>query len=202
MTEEKKKKGLSTKVKVLLGCGGCVGILVVGGLALSALGLIGASKFANELEKSINEQEQLNEEKKQNPYAINQEVTVEGITWKVLSAEDKGNTLKAISPYGDNCVSNSGKYIQVKVSLQNDTNEMKSTIGLNLYDDEGREYISSSDVFGCVEEEFFLLDNINPGIRTEFIQTYEVPDEASNLVLKVTDLNLFSDKHEYIGLSF
>lgn len=193
---------MSTVTKVAIGCGGCLGVLIIGGIAVSALGLFGLGKVANEIDKDIKEQEQEDADKRANPHALNEEIPVENIVWKVTEASDKGSTLKATSSYGEDCVSSTGRFIQVKATVKNNTNEMKSLGSLNLYDKDGREYVNSSDIYGCVEDEFFLIDNINPGIAVEFIQTYEVPSDASGFYMEITDLNFLEDNKDYIGLGF
>lgn len=197
------KKPMSTGAKVLIGCGGLFILMIIGFIGLSALGIAGISKVAEEVNNQQQQEEKKNDDAFTNPAKLNEKVTVGEVEWTVTKAQDLGSKLKTKYPSFDkDCVANSGKFIKVYVSIKNNSKEMVSVTDLDLLDSQKREYKTSSEVSSCIEDELFILDNINPGIKKTFVGVYEVPKDASGFRLKVGDLNLFSSKESYIGLGF
>jgi len=198
--EPKEKKGMGTGLKIFLGC---LGLLIVIGLCIggaSVLGIMGLGKVANDVSKDIDEEKTAESDAFDNPKAINEVVTVSEVDWTLLEATDLGAEIPATSEYLDPCVSQSGRFIYVKVKVKNNGSEMKSTVGLNLLDSQKREFISSSDIFSCFDDALFILDNLNPGVELTFIEVYEVPIDATGLRLEVTDLAFLGDEKDYIDL--
>ncbi|MCC7304022.1 DUF4352 domain-containing protein [bacterium] len=133
------------------------------------------------------------------PYAKGESVKVGDITWKIVEAKNLGSKLK--STYGgDSCISESGNYIYVKVTATNNTKDMVTVSGLTVYDSEKRELSGASDVFGCIKDQLFVLENINPGISKTLIQVFEAPKDAKGLVFHATDLKFLNVNEAYISL--
>jgi hypothetical protein len=201
MAEQEKapKKKLGTGAKIAIGCGGIILLGIIIFIALAIAGVNTFSKVVNEVDQQIQEEEQQDEDKFNNPAGLGEVVTVGDIEWKVTGVEELGSTLE--STYGgEDCVANSGEFVQVTIELTNNGSEMASVTNLYLYDSNKREFITSSDIYGCVDDELYLLDNINPGITKTFIAIYEIPEDSEGLRLKVGDLDLFTEGHEYISL--
>lgn len=196
------KKGMSTGVKVLIGCGVLTLLVVICVVATSLLGLAGVSKVATEIDNSIKESESNDQKELENPSKMNEAVVVGEVQWQLVAAEDKGDVIKTEYSYGDDCVANSGKFIMITVKVKNNSNDMVSIMDLDLYDSENNEYTTSSDVYSCVDDSLFILSNINPGIEKTFNAYYEVPKTASGFKVKVGDLDLFSSSYKYISLGF
>lgn len=205
MSEQNKadKKGLGTGGKVLIGCGALTLLVIVGIVIIGALGAAGVAKVANEVKNQQVEDKKKEENLFNKPYKLGEQVVVSDVQWTLTEAKPLGKTLKSLfGEFGDDCVANSGQFIKIQVKIKNNSKEMVSVTNLPLLDSQKREFITSSDVFGCVEDDLFILDNINPGIEKTFVGIYEIPSDAKDLRLKVGDLKLLEDNTSYISLGF
>ncbi len=145
------------------------------------------------------------QEETQKVYNINQDVRVGDVRWKVTKVVDRGGELKASeSKYKSiaNTKKTPGKFVQISVEVENLGTEMKSASNLKLVDNQGREFISSSDTSEWVpeDEEMFLLDNLNPNIPITFTDIYEIPEDSEGLKLMVGDLEFFGGDEAKIEL--
>ncbi len=141
----------------------------------------------------------------QKTYAVGEDVRVGDVQWKLLSAKDRGNTLKASESRYATIATNkttSGKFVEITIEVENLGSDMKSVTNLTLVDDKNREYTSSSDTSEWVPEgkELFLLSNLNPNVPQQFTAIYEVPADASALKVKVGDLELLDNEEATINL--
>lgn len=205
--EEKKKMG--TGAKIAIGCGVIIllGIVVV--VILAVAGVSFMSRVAEDLsdvtDVDFTEQENDDEsvEESSEIFQLGETVTVDDIEWVLVDAENIGNRMKSqLGEYGEDCVAKSGEFIQLTLKAKNNRKEMATLSNLYLYDSEGREFVTSSDVIFCVEDDMWLIDNINPGIERTFLAVYEVPEDASGFKLKVGNLDMWKTGHEYISLGF
>jgi len=161
---------------------------------------------AVEEEEKIIEEVKTKEEEvgsKDNPYSINESITINNeVNWKILSAEDLGDTLEAIDRWSDDKTT-TGKFIKVRFTVKNIGKEMKTLTDLRLFDNEDREFVTYDKSFGYIEkeEELFLLDNINPGMERTYTVVYEVPKDSKDFILEITNLEWTPDK-AYISLGF
>jgi hypothetical protein len=195
------KKGVSTTVKVLLGCGILVVLAVICVVVMSALGVAGINSVATQVNNSVTEAANKENTAFNTPHKIGDVVTVKDVQWTITEAKDLGSTLKSTyGSYGTDCKANSGKFVQITVKIKNNGKDMASVMNLNLYDSEKHEYVSSSEVFSCVTGDLYILSNVNPGIEKTFKAIYEVPTTATGLRVKVGDLDLFTDDHQYVSL--
>lgn len=174
-------------------------VAIIIGFALACGGTGGEVKEETTEEKKEEVKEPI-QGNKENPHTSNLYVTVGDVQWKILDAEDLGNTLEPVEDYYDKKTT-SGKFIKVRFNVENKGSEMATLTSLKLFDDKDREFTSYSGTSGYIEdeEELFLLDNINPGMDRTYTLIYEVPKNASNLMLEVTSLEFGADK-EYIDL--
>jgi RNA polymerase subunit RPABC4/transcription elongation factor Spt4 len=148
-----------------------------------------------------NEAQEIQTEEKE-VYSIGEVVTVGDIDWEVLSATNIGTTISSENMFIDDCVTNSGEFIDVVVKVTNNRNEMYTITGVRIEDNQGRKFTESSDVYMCVDDSVILLENINPGISKTFRGIFEVPADAEGLVLVVDSTgSVFSgETNKYISL--
>jgi hypothetical protein len=120
-------------------------------------------------------------------------VTVGNAQWTLVAARDIGSTLKSsFGAYGKDCVANSGKFIQVDLKIKNLNKDVATVTNPDLIDSLDRSFVTSSDVYSCVDTSLFLLSSVNPGIEKSFSAIYEVPLDASGFKLEVGDFGLFN----------
>ncbi len=88
------------------------------------------------------------------------------MNWKILSGKDLGNILEAIDRWSDDKTT-IGKFVKVRFTVKNVGKEMKTLIDLRLFDNEDREFMTYSSIFGYIEEgeELFIAENFNPGLE-------------------------------------
>ena len=199
--EQPPKKKLSTGAKIAIGCGGLVVLGIIVTIIITAITAAGVAKVVENVNDAQKAKDNAEAEAFNNPSTIGEVVNVNNIQWTVMDAQSLGSTLKSkYDGFGEDCVANSGTFVKVTVKVKNNTSEMVTVSDLNVYDSQKREFISSSDVYGCVEDELFILENVNPGIEKTFVAVYEIPTGATELRLKVGDLDLLSEGHKYISL--
>lgn len=135
-------------------------------------------------------------------YSIGEVVTVGNIDWEVISAKNLGNTIPSGNSFIDDCVTNSGEFIEVVVKVTNNRDEMYTITGVRMEDNRGREFVEADNVYMCVDDSVFVLENINPGISKTFTGIFEVPTDAEGLLLVVDSTGgVFSGESEkYISL--
>lgn len=141
----------------------------------------------------------------QGNYKVGEDVVVGEVGWQVISARDRGSILKASESRYASIAKNkeaAGKFIEVTVEVENLGKEMKSVSSLKLVDGQGREFTSASDVSEWIPEgkDLYILDNLNPNVPQQFVDIYEVPEDALGLKLKVGDLSLFGSEEALIDL--
>ncbi|GAI99712.1 unnamed protein product, partial [marine sediment metagenome] len=86
-------------------------------------------------ESAVEEEEKIEEEiteeeikvgSKENPYSAGESITInDEVNWKILSAEDLGDTLEAIDRWSDDKTT-TGKFIKVRFTVKNIGKEMKT----------------------------------------------------------------------------
>lgn len=138
-------------------------------------------------------------------YQVNENAKVGDIRWKVIEVKDRGNELSSADsqfPSITQPKKTSGKFVQIKVEVENQSKELRSVGTLNIVDDQGRSFIASTDTSEWVpsEESLFILSNLNPNLPYKFTAIYEIPADAKGLKLKVGDLKLFGPEEAEINL--
>jgi len=162
------------------------------------------SKTVNEVSKDINANKVANEQK------VSQKgeyVEVGKVRWRLIDAEDVGDTLKSSeSNYPtitkDKKANTNAKFIKITLEVENLDTTMKSATTPNLKDDKGRQFISASDTFEWIPDDkgIILLSNLNPNIPQQFITYYEVANDAAGLKVEVGDLSFLGSDKAYISL--
>lgn len=124
-------------------------------------------------------------------YSLNQEVPSGDVIWKVTSVNDRGNKLLAkdsrYAVIAKDKISQ-GKFIEVKLVVENRGKDLATIISPKLLDSQGREFTDISfQVMEWIPENtgFYLLENLQPNLPKELVAFYEVPTDATGLQLKV-----------------
>jgi hypothetical protein len=133
-------------------------------------------------------------------YTIGQDVTVDEMRWKIVSAEDLGNTLESDNQFVTERTS-SGRWVRVRFEMENLSKDMLSFAGLDLVDAQGRTLKPSSDAIQFIApEESCILENLNPNVAKTCTVIYEVPANATGLQAQVTDLKILGGSETLIDL--
>jgi len=140
-------------------------------------------------------------------YQIGQNVRVGEIKWNLIKARDRGKVLRASEsryPSIAEDKTSSGKFIEITMEVENISNEMKTVSNLQLIDNRNREFINATDAMEWIPEnkELFLLSNLNPNMPQQFVDIYEVPNDAEGFKVIVGDLSLWSAEEALIDLGF
>jgi hypothetical protein len=132
---------------------------------------------------------------------IGVDVTVGSIVWHFHTAENLGNTLASDDEFTDDSVT-SGKFIRVTFDVANRGNDMNSYSGIDLVDNQGRQFTSYSASHRYIpdDQECFLIVNINPGLSVRCTEIFELPVDATGLKAHVGDLEMFGGDEAYIDL--
>jgi hypothetical protein len=142
-------------------------------------------------------------------YSINQPVIVGSGTYTVLSAQDKGNVLKASeSRYYSSLLSFAkdklipGRFIEVKFQVENNGRITETFVSApTLIDNQNREYkIVYEDSEWIPEGINYGIPELQPGIPLQCAAIYEIANNATGLKLKVRDTSATSSKTALIDL--
>jgi len=132
--------------------------------------------------------------------AIGDDVLVDEMRWKILSAEDLGNTLKSDNTYTKD-LKTSGHFVQVRFEMENRSKDLLSYVGFDLVDTQGRSFKNATDAFPFIpQDELCVFENLNPNIVRTCTVIYEVPANAVGLHAQVTDLKLLGSAKELVDL--
>jgi len=159
-------------------------------------------KNADDTTPNSNQQEEVVEGSVGKPYPKDQKVTVGEVDWQIVSVENIGSVIDSGNQFIDDCKADSGSFVKLVVKVKNNRKDLFSITDLTLVDNQERRFVTSSDVFSCVDDTLFLLDNINPGIEKSFTAIYEIPEGTTGLMLEVNSTgSLFSgETNKYISL--
>lgn len=131
---------------------------------------------------------------------VGQDVQVDEVRWNVLEATDLGQTLKSDNEFVKD-LTTSGRFIRVRLEVENLSKDMLSFVGIDLQDDQGRSFKRSNDAIMHVpSDETCVLENLNPNVAKTCTLVYEVPQNAAHVQALVSDLKLFGGKSALIDL--
>lgn len=131
---------------------------------------------------------------------IGQDVMVDDVRWKILSAEDMGNLITDDNQFTED-LKTSGKFIKVRFEIENRSKDMLSFVGLDLIDNQERSFTRSSNAIMVIDgSETCVLENLNPNITKTCTHIYEVPTDAAGLNAVASDLNMFGGAQTMISL--
>lgn len=170
-------------------------------LVIILIGVI-IPKGDKDVNNDNNQQEEVVEGSIGKPYPKEQKVTVGEVDWQIVSVENIGSVIDSGNQFIDDCKADSGSFVKLVVKVKNNRKDLFSITDLTLVDSQERRFVTSSDVFSCVDDTLFLLDNINPGIEKSFTAIYEIPEGTTGLMLEVNSTgSLFSgETNKYISL--
>lgn len=133
-------------------------------------------------------------------FGLGQNVKVGEIRWKITGAKNLGQTLKSDNQFIKE-KSTSGRFVQVTFEIENQSKDLKTFAGLDVVDKQGRVYKASSDALAFIQEDTrCILENINPNIVKSCLVIYEMPQDATGLKAKATDLMLLGMQEKLIDL--
>ena len=125
------------------------------------------------------------------------------IEWKVSEVRDLGNVIKSGNQFIPD-LQTAGKFLWIEVRVENKGQDLKTLVAPNLFDDQGRAFISSSEAHFHIpkEKNISLLKNLNPNLPFTAVFIYEVPADAAKLTLLAGDLDLLTTNEGAIDLGF
>jgi len=133
-------------------------------------------------------------------YSVGQDVQVGEVRWKILSVTDEGQTLKSDNQFIDD-LTTSARFVRVTFEMENLSKDMLSFAGLDLVDDQNREFTRSSDAISFIENgQECILENLNPNVPKVCQDIYEIPANAIGLKARAGDLKLFGNNEALIDL--
>jgi hypothetical protein len=211
MTEEKKKNRNTRNIIIIV-----VGvILLVASPFLLCLGLgIWGASMEDSYESDYTYEEASGEEEESSEELLvkstyPESVDLDGVIWTIDNVEDIGDTIKYVVEYdgygGDadysdyDCVSESGKYIVLDITVKNDSSSPVSIYEQSLYSIDGDEYWATTDTYYCLENEMSYYEDINPGMSFSFEVAYEVPTEDNQFKYIIKDPD-YSEKDGMINI--
>ena len=202
---------------ILLGCLGIIGLLVVLVIVLAALGggdeTAGGGGGGGGQPAQDSGQGQQNQAQGQGqgqdqgqgargPARIGQEVVVGDAAYTVTRAWRK-TELRDPSGFDDPV---QGNFVLVDFTVENRGEEPMSVsdLGLYVYDNQGREFETETDIpLGAIPEnrDLFMLDRINPGLSQDVRVVFTVPPDAKGFEMEVSS-GLFATETRRIALGF
>jgi len=184
------KKKMKWWQKTLIWIGGVFVLLIV-------IGIIGSR------DKSTNTNTASGKNTNQQVYAVNQDVRVGDIRWKLLSARDHGSVLKGSEskyPTYESDKTTTGRFIEINMEVENLGTDQTSGTTMELVDSKGRTFSSGPFTSWITDEQSLIITTLNPNITKQYKDIYEVPTDATGLKVKVSDLNIFGNKEAFISL--
>lgn len=132
-------------------------------------------------------------------YSVGDVIKFKDSEWAVLVAKDWGNELSAGE--GLPTKKTEGKFIAVKFSVKNATNEEETILETpKLVDSKGRKFnqIDDGDLY-LKDEKSMTLEQLPSGIKKKFVGIYEVPVDADGLTFEARSLE-FSPSYKKVNL--
>jgi len=134
-------------------------------------------------------------------FKVGDDVKVDEVRWKLIEVKDEGQTLKSGNQLVDD-KKTSGKFLRINFEMENLSKEMLTFVGIDLVDNQGREFKPLSDAFMFVpdEQRCALIENLNPNLPKTCQLIFEVPANAEKIQAKVGDLKMLGSAEELIDL--
>jgi hypothetical protein len=134
-----------------------------------------------------------------NTVSWKKEVKTGDITWKVLGVNDIRNRLEY--DYSDAALETKGRFVWIRFRVKNEGADIKYIYDLMAIDSRGRVYPICASAYAYLGfDEACLLVEVLPGTERNFTTFHDIPLNAENLALEVTDLNIPAKERAYIDL--
>jgi hypothetical protein len=135
--------------------------------------------------------------------AIGQDIFVGDVRWKILSAENRGSILTSDNQFIDD-LTTPGKFIRVRLEVENLSNDLLTYGGIELIDSQGRSFVADSDAHAFIpdNEDCSIIENLNPNVPRVCIEIFDVAANSAGLRAQVGDLELTGDAEALIDLGF
>lgn len=135
-------------------------------------------------------------------FTIGQDVIVGDVRWKILEAKELGQELKSDNQFIE-AKTTTGKFILVRLEVENRKTEAATYAGINAIDDKNRTFEVYNEKFGFVDEkEACIFEQLNPNLTKVCSEIFELPADAKGIKVGVGDLELFGGDEALIVLGF
>jgi hypothetical protein len=127
------------------------------------------------------------------------EVSTGEITWNILAVEEAGSVLTEINTGAT--LETKGKFITIRFEVENQGEDTEYIYDLRVVDSRGRTYpicVTAYAYLGMTDA--CMLTELLPNIERTFTMTHDLPANAQDLWLEVTDLNVPPKEKKYIDL--
>ncbi|MDY0097036.1 MAG: DUF4352 domain-containing protein [Candidatus Dojkabacteria bacterium] len=105
-----------------------------------------------------------------------------------------GTEIKSSSQWRSSCTTETGVLVKVRIYYKNTGNEPEYVSNFNLYDSKNRKFKAESMPM-CLEKQIMFSEKLNPGLELTFESLYELPNDAEDLKLKLSE-------YIYVSLGF
>lgn len=158
-----------------IGCGGCLGLLIIIVVGFSACSAL----FVDGVNSSIEEKEQEREEMESTEYSVNEPMDHEGKVVTVTNVEKQ-------SPQSYDAIQEGYEYVVVRVKVDNESEEEISYNVMNFSLQDGNGNITEAFAGGSLDHVSEMLSSgkLAPGGSTEGNLVFEVPEGDQDLQLR------------------
>jgi hypothetical protein len=133
---------------------------------------------------------------------VGDEIIVGEVRWKVLEAKTLGQELKSSNEF-IKPKTTSGKFVLVRLEVENRKSEAATYAGIDLVDSKDRTFQRYAEQVGFIpEEETCILESLNPNISRTCTEIFELPGDAQGVKAKLGDLAVFGSKETLVDLGF
>jgi hypothetical protein len=131
---------------------------------------------------------------------VGQDALAGNIRWKVLEAKDLGNKLQSDNEFMEP-LETSGRFVQVRVEVENRGTEAAIFTDVNLVDNQGRKFEDNSDasIWFVDNKEHCILEQLNPNLPKVCTMIFELPAGATGLKFQAGDFS-FTDNEVFVDL--
>lgn len=138
-------------------------------------------------------------------YSVGQDVILGKARWRVLSARDRGSVLKAsesLYPMLAKDKVSTGRFIEVAFEVENIGEVTEDFVSApTVLDSKDREFESAEGCWDWIpDEKRWFFPKLPPGVRKQFIEIYEVSQDATGLKLKIRDISVSGTDTAFVGL--
>lgn len=181
----------------LICCGSAFMLGLIGSSGDSSSTNGSSSNTSNSDTETSTEDADIIEEETETEYKIGEAAPIGDIEITVKKVENLGNSIT--QSWGDP-LTTQGRFIRIDFDVENVGTEPLYIGELELVDSQGRTFAESEDRFMALDDIEFL-DQLNPNVTESYATLFDVPSDASDLKLKVSDWGLFTSEYVLIDLT-